>query len=348
MAPATGSSRAPLTPCAYDPPTARRSSKGWKRSPQGGCAPRRPGRPRLRRAQPRPPPTSSPARRHTAPRRALSERQSSPAPEGYYTQGWVRSDAKGTGQLTRLFARVIVLERGGRKLALVSEDLNGVAGGTLLDAANRDADIGFSEQNVLDSASHTHAAEGGYFNFSTYNTVAPAPNSPTQLSVAFDPRLYGFLVERLALAIRRDNANLGPAQLGWGHTELLGVTENRSLEAPPGELRHPGVAGHGQRRAGSRGLPGHRRPQRRCAAGGQALCRPARGQAPGPVPHGLRPAPGAADQGPPLRTSTAPAPRGPLGQRRPPRRGHPPDRGRPAGRRPGARRPGHRRCLRQR
>lgn len=107
----------------------------------------------------------------------------------------MRSDAKGTGQLTRLFARVIVLERGGRKLALVSEDLNGVAGGTLLDAANRDADIGFSEQNVLDSASHTHAAEGGYFNFSTYNTVAPAPNSPTQLSVAFDPRLYGFLVE---------------------------------------------------------------------------------------------------------------------------------------------------------
>jgi len=161
----------------------------------------------------------------------------------------VRSDAKGTGQLTRLFARVIVLERGGRKLALVSEDLNGVAGGTLLDAANRDADIGFSEQNVLDSASHTHAAEGGYFNFSTYNTVAPAPNSPTQLSVAFDPRLYGFLVERLALAIRRDNANLGPAQLGWGHTELLGVTENRSLEAHLanfGIQESPGTGNAGQ------------------------------------------------------------------------------------------------------
>src|SRR5207248_5870350 len=33
-------------------------------------------------------------------------------PTGYYMQGWVRSDAKTTGQHTRLWARVIVLKRG--------------------------------------------------------------------------------------------------------------------------------------------------------------------------------------------------------------------------------------------
>ena len=48
---------------------------------------------------------------------------------GYYMMGWVRSDAKVTGQHTRLWARVIVLQRGKHKVALVSEDLNGIAGG---------------------------------------------------------------------------------------------------------------------------------------------------------------------------------------------------------------------------
>src|SRR5437762_6793326 len=78
-------------------------------------------------------------------------------PTGYYMMGWVRSDAKVTGQNTRLWARVIVLERGTRKVALVAEDLNGIPGGMMAAAANRVADLGFSERNVLDSASHTHA-----------------------------------------------------------------------------------------------------------------------------------------------------------------------------------------------
>ncbi|MFL5826987.1 MAG: hypothetical protein ACJ76V_10730, partial [Thermoleophilaceae bacterium] len=65
-------------------------------------------------------------------------------PTGYYMMGWVRSDAKISGAHTRLWARVIVLEQGGRKLALVSEDLNGIPGGMLAQAANLDSDLGFS------------------------------------------------------------------------------------------------------------------------------------------------------------------------------------------------------------
>lgn len=154
-------------------------------------------------------------------------------PTGYYMMGWVRSDGQVTGQHTRLYARVIVLKRGGTKVALISEDLNGIAGGMLAAAAGLDKDLGYSERNVLDSASHTHAAPTSYFNFATYNTVFPTLNTPTKFDLAgtLDPVLYAFEVRQLALAIRRADADLAPAALGWGRTTLLGLTANRSLEA---------------------------------------------------------------------------------------------------------------------
>ena len=127
--------------------------------------------------------------------------------------GWVRSDAKVTGQHTRLWARVIVLQRGKHKVALVSEDLNGIAGGMLADAAAMNRDRGYSQQNVIDSASHTHAAPSQYYNFGAYNTVFMTAGTPTEFNTAADPQLYTFMVKRLALAIRRADDNLGPAAL---------------------------------------------------------------------------------------------------------------------------------------
>jgi neutral ceramidase len=169
-------------------------------------------------------------------------------PTGYFMMGWVRSDAKTIGQHTRLYARVIVLERGERKVALVAEDLNGIFGGMLKAAADLDRDLGYSEQNVLDSASHTHAAPGGFANFDTYNTTFMTLHTPADFNITgqIDPQLYGFMVRRLALAIRRADADLAPAVAGWGKTQILGLTANRSLEAhlanfgisePPGSGR---------------------------------------------------------------------------------------------------------------
>jgi neutral ceramidase len=154
-------------------------------------------------------------------------------PTGYYMMGWVRSDGVIQGQNTRLWARAIVLREGNRKVALVTEDLNGIPGGMMEAAANLDRDIGFSQQNVLDSASHTHAAPTSFYNFSTYNTVFMTLRSPTDfnLSGSIDPQLYAFMVRQLALAIRRANSNLGPGKVGWGATQIDNVTQNRSLEA---------------------------------------------------------------------------------------------------------------------
>lgn len=154
-------------------------------------------------------------------------------PTGYYMMGWVRSDGKIGGQHTRLWARVIVLRQGGRKVALISEDLNGIPGGMLAQAAELDKDIGYSQENVLDSASHTHAAPTSYYNFSTYNSVFMTLKTPTDFDLQgqVDPQLYTFMVKRLALAIRRADENLGPGAVGWGATSITDLTANRSLEA---------------------------------------------------------------------------------------------------------------------
>src|SRR5436190_2811159 len=167
-------------------------------------------------------------------------------PTGFPTMGYVRSDAIARGQQTRLFARAIVLHEGDRKLALVATDLGFTPGGLLVDVAQRMAGRGFDERNVIISASHTHSAPAGFSNFQSDNFVAPTAQTPTDFKLAGDPQLYGFIVDRIALAIARADDDLGPARVGWGSSTLGGVTDNRSLEAhlanfgydlPPGQGR---------------------------------------------------------------------------------------------------------------
>lgn len=152
-------------------------------------------------------------------------------PTGFYTMGYVRSDAVARGQHTRLYARAIVLQRGHRKLALVSTDLGETPGGMVTEVAKLLAERGFSERNILISASHTHSGPAGFSPFTSDNFVAPTQGTPTQLNVATDRQLYGFLIDRVAQAIVRADADREPARAGWGSSTLLGITHNRSLEA---------------------------------------------------------------------------------------------------------------------
>src|SRR4051794_26769925 len=155
-------------------------------------------------------------------------------PTGYYMMGWGRTDAKTIGQHTRLWARVIVLKQGDKKVALIAGDLNAWPGGLLKQAAEMNKDRGFSEQNVLASASHTHAAPTGFYNFGTYNTAFMQADNPTEFKIAdtaADPQLYAFMVKQVAAAIRRADDDLAPAQVGWGFRTIVGLTANRSIEA---------------------------------------------------------------------------------------------------------------------
>jgi hypothetical protein len=162
------------------------------------------------------------------------------SPTGYYMQGWVRSDAVLRGVHTRIENRAVVLSRGGQKLALVSSDLNGIAGGVVKAAAERLKARGFTEANIVVSASHTHAAPSGYYPFTTYNTVFMTTSTLTDQNVAgtLDPQLYAFEVRQLVLAITRADDDLAPAKVGWSTAHLEGLTANRSIEA---HLRDHGI-----------------------------------------------------------------------------------------------------------
>ncbi len=98
---------------------------------------------------------------------------------------------------------------------------------------------GFSERNILISASHTHSGPGGYANFPTLNTAAPSlqtANDPLSFFRFLSPnpadrQLYTFLVRQITAAIARADADLGPAEAGWGSSRIMGLTRNRSIEA---------------------------------------------------------------------------------------------------------------------
>ena len=153
---------------------------------------------------------------------------------GGYKGGWACSCAQALGQHTRLYARVVVIKEGRRKIALVAEDLSFLGAGMVRDAVAIVKRRGFSERNVIDSATHTHGSQTGFMNFGTYNSVLPKSGHLTKFNItntAADPTLYSFMVRQLAKAIARADDDLAPGAVGWGHTDLLGVTQNRSLEA---------------------------------------------------------------------------------------------------------------------
>jgi hypothetical protein len=153
---------------------------------------------------------------------------------GGYKGGWACACAKAIGQQERLYARVVVLQKGDQKVALVAEDLFALSAGMVRDAASLLPGLGISEQNIIDSATHTHSSQSGYMNQAGDNLILPATTN-VDLSNATgkpaDPVMYSFMTRQLALAIRRANDNLRPGAVGWGQAQLLGVTQNRSLGA---------------------------------------------------------------------------------------------------------------------
>ncbi|HEU0023729.1 MAG TPA: neutral/alkaline non-lysosomal ceramidase N-terminal domain-containing protein [Thermoleophilaceae bacterium] len=166
-------------------------------------------------------------------------------PTGYLMLGWARGDARALGQQTRLYTKALVLRRGERRLALVSQDLNMVSGGLVQQAARR---AGFDATEVIVQATHTHAGPTGYSNFLFKNRAFATPAAPRAEANRHDPRLYTFMVRRLALAIRRADANRRPAAAAWAKTRLRRVTRNRSVEAH--------LANHGVERSPGAGRAG--------------------------------------------------------------------------------------------
>ena len=204
---------------------------------------------------------------------------------GYYLGGWTRADRVAKGQHTRLFSRALVLERGGRKVALVSVDLFMVPGGMVQHIGEALASRGFSERNILDlGVAHPLGAR----------RLRELPDASTPRRRACRPRTDPLVVRRACStrrpadrqlytlprpsrspsAIVRADARPGPRRGGLG-------LRRSSRASPATAASRPTSANHGieaRVRPGQRGrgpgrLRAHDRPERGRAARGQDRAR---------------------------------------------------------------------------
>ncbi len=164
-----------------------------------------------------------------------------PPRTGYFLGGWTRGDRLARGQSTRLYANTLVLQRGTRKIALTAVEVFAIPAGLQEDVARKVADLGYTKESILMAASHTHSAPGGFTNNPLYNTSAPSASTIAAGDVnsvsnfvnpqPADRQLYTFMVNQIAASIRRADKDRDQAELGWGHADLVGLTQNRSLFA---------------------------------------------------------------------------------------------------------------------
>jgi neutral ceramidase len=140
-------------------------------------------------------------------------------------------DQKTAGIHQRLRARAFVVASpcNGRRVAFVSADLGMVFQAVKQKVVERlRAAYGtlYGHENVLLSATHTHAGPGGYSHYALYNLTV----------LGFDRQNLDLVVDGVYRAIARAHQDLAPGTLRLAEDDLLGAGVNRSPEA---YLRNP-------------------------------------------------------------------------------------------------------------
>ncbi|WP_221194843.1 neutral/alkaline non-lysosomal ceramidase N-terminal domain-containing protein [Hoyosella altamirensis] len=124
----------------------------------------------------------------------------------------------------RLRARAFIVDDGTKRVVFVSADL-----GMIFDAvrqavlAELSGSFGslYGEQNVLLTATHTHAGPGGFSHHLLYN-LAP---------LGFHEKTFRAVVTGIVAAIGKAHDAMAPGSLAFGQTELWDASVNRSRPA---------------------------------------------------------------------------------------------------------------------
>jgi neutral ceramidase len=121
---------------------------------------------------------------------------------------------------TRIRARAIVIEAGGKKYALAMVDLGGLPYSFTKEVINRVGALGITGDRLLLSATHTHSSSGAIWS---------ADNSGYAFvgGDAYDPRVFEMVVSGVVEAITEANKRLQPARIGVGTANLSGASHNR-------------------------------------------------------------------------------------------------------------------------
>ena len=129
-----------------------------------------------------------------------------------------------TGVHDPIKARVLVLDNGDDRLAIVSCDLCGVSRDLREGILSRLPETcRITSENLLLAATHTHAAQGACIEFRPARIVAGA----------YDADLKRDMTEKIAGGITEASGNLSPAKIGWGRTEDDRLSANRRVNGGP-------------------------------------------------------------------------------------------------------------------
>ena len=139
--------------------------------------------------------------------------------ENLYAKTFVPSQ----GIHTRIRARAIVLERGGRKYALVQADLGGLPYAMTQEVVKRIAATGIPKERLLLSATHTHSSSGAIWSADNMGYGFLGGD-------VYDPRIFNIVASGIAEAILAADSRRGPARVGVGTARLEGASRNRNFE----------------------------------------------------------------------------------------------------------------------
>ncbi|CAL9405176.1 neutral/alkaline ceramidase [Streptomyces sp. enrichment culture] len=140
--------------------------------------------------------------------------------------GYGRFDQQAAGLHTRLRARAFVVadRASGRRVMLIVADspmiFHSVHQAVLRRLAGAYGDL-YTEQNVLVTATHTHAGPGGYSHHLLYNTT----------TFGFHRKTFEAVADGLFEAAQRAHDDLAPSELVLSHGTLTGASVNRSRSA---------------------------------------------------------------------------------------------------------------------
>jgi neutral ceramidase len=143
----------------------------------------------------------------------------------------VMGEGKIKGYWTRLKSRAIVFQykkgNTGKRFALVQIDWGAVSGLVYWKVAEKIARLGFKPGDFLISASHTHAAPGGFFGYLFYNAFA---GGEICINCYLAP-VVEWMTTQIAKSIEDAVNDLEPALVGASDVMIPGISRNRSKEA---------------------------------------------------------------------------------------------------------------------
>lgn len=147
-------------------------------------------------------------------------------PPGLPTYGFSSAGAAHSeGYWLRLKGRVIVLQSGATRLALVQLDLGAASALLHRKLAQRLERLHLGAPQLVMATTHTHGGPGAYFPDKFFNNVVAADSK-------FDERLVDFFAAALEQGVETALGRMTDARLAWGQAQAPeGISSNRSRDA---------------------------------------------------------------------------------------------------------------------